>query len=220
MCQLEISMTIWNTHLSVITSILLAGATLTTPTTAHAQSPAVPSPSPPALSLTRLQVDAFAELLGEPKEVVWRRLLADPGLVPFAAAAAATRMERKSSGKTMTIVGFTILGVGLTAGYLIILSGISDSVNCSFDSACSQSNDGRITTGFVVGLVSTGVGLAIGIPGIVRMAKQTEVETEAVDRYQYAGVGRQPVFPPGYSSALPGGARAKALNLSLLSFKF
>jgi hypothetical protein len=62
--------------------------------------------------------------------------------------------------------------------------------------------------------------LAIGVPGIVRMAKQTEVETEAVDRYQYTGAGRQPIFPPGYSSALPGGARAKALNLSLLSFKF
>jgi hypothetical protein len=211
-------MTIWNTRLLIATSILVAGATLAMPAVARAQP--APSIAPPASSLTRLQVDAFAELLGEPKEVVWQRLLADPGLVPFAAAAADTRMERKSSGKTMTIVGFTILGVGLITGYLIILSGISDSMNCDFDSSCSQSNDGRITTGFVIGLVSTGVGLAIGVPGIVRMAKQTEVETEAVDRYQYTGAGRQPIFPPGYSSALPGGARAKALNLSLLSFKF
>ncbi len=213
-------MTIWNPRLLVITSILVASATLATPAVTRAQGQPAPSIAPPASALTRLQVDAFAELLGEPKDVVWRRLLADPGLVPLAAAAAETRMERKSSGKTMTIVGFTILGVGLVAGYLIVLSGISDGINCGYDSSCSQSNDGRITTGFAVGLVSTGVGLAIGIPGIVRMAKQTEVETEAVDRYQYTGTGQQPIFPPGYSSALPGGARGKALNLSLLSFKF
>jgi hypothetical protein len=213
-------MTIWSSRLLVITSILVASATLATPAVVHAQDQPAPFVAPPASSLTRLQVDAFAELLGEPKEVVWQRLLADPGLVPFAAAAADTRMERKSSGKTMTIVGFTILGVGLVAGYLIILSGISDSMNCGFDTSCNPNNDGRITTGFVIGLVSTGVGLAIGVPGIVRMAKQTEVETEAVDRYQYTGAGRQPVFPPGYSSALPGSASRKALNLSLLSFKF
>jgi len=33
-------------------------------------------------------------------------------------------------------------------------------------------------------VVSVGIGLGIGIPGIVKMARQSEEETEAVNRYQ------------------------------------
>jgi hypothetical protein len=175
-----------------------------------------------AQSLTPAQLEWFVQLIGEPLPVVWQHLVADPGLVPLAAAAANTRMERKGSGKTMTIAGFTILGVGVIAGYAIVLSALSDHLNnCAYDaSSCGNSSDGQIKLGFALILVSTGVGLALGIPGIVRMAKQTEVETAAVDRYQFPGWGRPPVYPPWQSSAVPVGAPRKNLNLSLLSFRF
>lgn len=221
---------------------LAACATVFVPQSARAQNGQVPahlpsvaqdasshlSPPPRGLapplaqSLTPVQVDWFVQLIGEPLPVVWQHLLADPGLVPLAAAAADTRMARKSSGKIMTIAGFTILGVGAIAGYVIVLSAFSDHLNsCAYESgSCGNSSDGQIKLGIALMLVSTGVGLALGIPGIVRMAKQTDVETAAVDRYQFSGWVRPPVYPPWQSSAVSIAAPRKTLNLSLLSFTF
>jgi len=188
----------------------------------HASSPQPGPESPLAPSLTPTQLEWFVQLIGDPMPVVWQHLVADPGLVPLAAAAANTRMERRNSGRTMTIAGFTILGVGSIAGYVLVLSALHDDLNnCDYGaSSCGNNSDGQVKLGIAIVLVSTGVGLALGIPGIVRMAKQTEVETAAVDRYQLPGLGRPPVYPPWQSSAAPVAAPRKALNLSLLSFTF
>jgi len=84
----------------------------------------------PTPTLTAIQLEKFAELIGEPQFVVSRNLQADPRLIPYAAAAADVRVERKSTGKIMTIVGFSILGVGAIAGYVIMLEGITQGLNC------------------------------------------------------------------------------------------
>ena len=235
-------MTKQNARWQFILGALVASATVLVQASAHAQSgqghpplpPASEAPSnhapaqghgaPLAQSLTPTQLEAFVQLIGEPMPVVWQHLVADPGLVPLAAAAADTRTERKSSGKTMTIAGFTILGVGAITGYVIVLLALRDDLNqCAYGSdSCGNGNssDGQIKLGVALALVSTGVGLALGIPGIIRMAKQTEVETAAVDRYQFPGWGRPPVNPPWQSSAGPAAVRSKPLSLSLLSFTF
>ena len=72
----------------------------------------------------------------------------------------------------------------------------------------------------VGGLVTAGLGLALAIPGIVRMARQTEVETQAVERYQRSQSSPPPIFPTGNARPLSGGSGGKSLCLSLLSFTF
>jgi hypothetical protein len=165
---------------------------------------------------------AFAELIGETKPVVWQRLLDDPGLAPLAAAAADARMARKSSGKALTIAGFTILGVGVGAGYFIMLSGITSTGNCSSDyysSSCGPNTD-RMLGGLAIGILSVGVGLAIGIPGIFNMTRPSEVENQATERYQAWGTGQPLVYPGAYSQAPSMRSPGRRLDLSLLSFRF
>jgi hypothetical protein len=168
-----------------------------------------PSPTP---SITPSQVDTFAELLGEPRERVEQRLLWDPGLVPLAAAAVDARRARKSQGKVMTIGGFTLLGVGAVVGFLVALSG---PLIC-WDAACQSEADARARSGEVIALASAGIGLALGIPGIVMLARQSEAEDKAVERYQISGVGA----PPGNSRVLSTGSAGKTFSVSLWSFAF
>jgi hypothetical protein len=175
----------------------------------------VAAPSP-TLSITPSQVDTFAELLGEPKETVEQRLLWDPGLAPLAAAAVDARLARKSQGKVMTIGGFTLLGVGVVAGLLVALSGPW----ICWDAACQSEADAHGESGEAIALASVGIGLALGIPGIVMLARQSEAETKAVDRYQVSRVGPRPAFPPGNSRALSTGAVGKTFSLSLWSCAF
>ena len=174
---------------------------------------AAPSPIP---SITPAQVDTFAELLGEPRERVEEHLLWDPGLAPLVAAAADARRARKSQGKAMTIGGFTLLGVGVVAGLLVALSGPW----ICWDAACQSEADARAHSGEAVALASVGLGLALGIPGIVMLARQSQAENQAVDRYQVSRVGPPSALPPGNSRALSTGAVGKTFSLSLWSFAF
>lgn len=205
---------------------LLALLILAIPAVALAQdatAPVAPVPAAPAMvppALTAAQLTAFSELMGEPKPVVWQRLLADPGLAPLAAAAADVRMERKSSGKTMTIVGFTILGVGGGVGYALLLSGAMSGDNCGYYESQCEPNTDRMLSGVMIGLLSVGVGLAIGIPGIIRMAKQTEIETQASDRYQAWGAGQPLLYPGQYSQTPSMRSPGRRFDLSLLSIRF
>jgi hypothetical protein len=178
--------------------------------------PALVAAPAPAPSITPSQVDAFAELSGEPRERVEQRLLWDPGLVPLVAAAVDARLARKSQGKVMTIGGFTLLGVGVLAGFLVALSG---PLIC-WDAECQREADSRSHSGEAVALASVGVGLALGIPGIVMLARQSEAEDKAVDRYQLFGAGPPTAFPSGNFRALSTGSAAKAFSLSLCSFVF
>lgn len=173
-------MTVRKAHL--LASCLTVALAFAIPTLARAQGGGVPLASVPAApALTAAQLTAFAELIGETKPVVWQRLLADPDLAPLAAAAADARMERKSSGKALTIAGFTILGVGVGVGYVIMFSGIASAGDCSYGNSCGPNTD-RMLGGLAVGVLSVGVGLAIGIPGIFRMSSPSEVETQATER--------------------------------------
>ena len=63
--------------------------------------------------------------------------------------------------------------------------------------------EGQGVPGLVVMLVSETIGLAMAIPGIVKMASQSEAETEASARYHpvaalRAGMPETPMHPTGF----------------------
>jgi hypothetical protein len=167
---------------------------------------------PAARSLTDKQFDTFVELVGDSESVVWQRLLADPGLVPLAAAAANARTNRRRNATGMMAVGFTIVGLGSTIT-LFLLAGGPD-----VDGACSASagkSSCLKVEGFFVG--SLVVGLALAIPGLVKMARETEIERGAVERYQSPGI-LLPSTP--LASNLTSASPRKSLQVPLLSFLF
>lgn len=222
---------LWSVPSSILAAVLLL------PVPVRAQTTPLPQMAPPSLpasdgilgswaanapiQITQPQLDAFAELIGEPRPVVLQRLAVDPGLVPLAIAAADARMARKSSGKTRTIVGFTLLGVGEAAGFAIILSTFGDTNNCTnnsyYDGSCGSNMGARYLIALLVAAAASGVGLGIGIPGIISMARESEVETAAVDRYQNL---RLSAPPPAYAPAQSASPSAKTLKVPLLSFSF
>jgi hypothetical protein len=208
---------------SPIVLSLALGAVLAAPGATWAQAPAARPgslPRPPAMSLTPEQLDAFVELTGDPKPVVWQRLLADPGLVPFAAAAGDARLERRSSGKTMTIAGFTILGVGTGVGYGIFLWGFASGIDCSNYAGTCEPSKTKMLGGLVLMVASLATGLSLGIPGIIRMVRASEAENEASGRYQTPGLPQLPAYPAAYSPPMTLRAPAIPLSLPLLSFRF
>ncbi len=168
--------------------------------------------------MTAEQFFYFSELVGEPRPVVWQRLQADPTLVPLAVAAADARRERRSSGKTRMAVGFSIFGVGGITGYVVMLSALATECDYDYDygtRSCGDRMGNRFLLGALIVVASAGLGLGVGIPGIVGMARRSEAETAAVDRYQYP----RTLMPSHYArvgSAVPG----FALKLPLLSLCF
>jgi hypothetical protein len=196
---------------AVAVSMALA-ALLAMPGVVRGQGPAEPL----ARSLTADQLDAFVELTGDAKPLVWQRLLADPGLVRYAAAAADARLERRASGKTMTIVGFTVLGVGAAAGYGLFLWGLSQGI-CDYGTSC-HANESMMLSGVLLALASIAVGCSVGIPGIIRMVRPSEAENEASGRYQTPGLPPMPGYPTPYPHSLrlrPAGTLVSAPILTL-----
>jgi hypothetical protein len=181
-----------------------------------------PAPGPSAISQTRPaitaeQLNAFAELTGDPRPVVWQRLKLDPGMVPFAVAAANARMDRRASGKIRAAVGFTIFGVGGIAGCLIALSGLGVTCDNWDNSACASQVWRRLVIGLVVIAASAGVGLPIGIPGIASMLRSSEAERIATDRYQKPQI---PMPSPGSSPGHSGLPSVRTFRVPLLSLSF
>jgi len=135
-------------------------------------------------ALTRPQLDAFARVVGDDTDVVAQRLASDPGLLPLAAAAADARLARRHSGATLTTAGFLVLGVGLLGGGVLIVSGLTPS-GCGWEepNCGGGDNDGTVHAGFAALLVGLVAGPALAIPGLVKLARTTQVEADALERY-------------------------------------
>jgi hypothetical protein len=159
--------------------------------------------------LTKEQFAAFAEMLGEPRAVIWQRLQVDPTLASSAVAAAEARLQRKRTGKMHTAVGFSIFGVGAITGYILISTAFQP-----VGGGVSIADD-RIALGLVVLAASAGVGLPLGIDGIVKMSRQSEAETATLERYQKPQMPSALSLDGSASSAAPTGYSVKVPLLSL-----
>jgi cell division septation protein DedD len=154
------------------------------PPTAPSAAPMVPFAPRPAreLNLTDEQIQRFSDITGDEESVVRMRLSSNPRLVPLAAAAADARAKRKSTGKILTITGGALLAVGFVVGVaLIVASPEYATNNTNYDSNNQPSNEAM--AGTLVMLGGAAVGLALGIPGVLKLARFSDEEREAVDAY-------------------------------------
>jgi hypothetical protein len=136
---------------------------------------AAPAPSLPVPVMTASQIEAFGQLVGEPQGVVSRHLQLDPGLIPLAVDAANEHTRRKRSGRIRAWVGFSIFGAGAIVGDVVMES--TDTMGCDVQqNACLSERGDRLALGIIFAVVSASVGLGIGIPGLVRMGKQSQAE--------------------------------------------
>jgi hypothetical protein len=110
-------------------------------------------------------------------------------MVSLAAAAADARASRRSSGKAMTIIGFTILGVGEIAGAYIL-------VTTPGYPQIQSGHGNRVLLSAGVALGAAAFGLALAIPGIMKMSSPTEVEQQALDAYSPGWRDISLQFPP------------------------
>jgi hypothetical protein len=125
--------------------------------------------------VTAEQLQAFADLTGDSPQTISLRLSRDANLGPLIVSAAEARKSRKGTGLVMAIVGFTILGVGEAVGSYIMYT------TPGYPNI--EGHEGQFYKGAAIGLGSLAVGLALGIPGIVKMAAPGEEETAALDYY-------------------------------------
>ena len=201
-------------------SVFALGLGLVVPATVSAQANSTPQPR----RLSQAQMDVFAAVVDEDVSVVERRLLWDPSLGQFAAAAADARVSRRRLGTAMTVGGFATMGLGLLVGGVMWVSGIRLFSDCPYEggSNCqSPGNDeAQMHNGVVVALASTVVGLAFGIPGVVMLRGTSEAEKDAIQQYRAREYWPRPIAPAPYSRAFPGATPGKAFNLSLLSVPF
>lgn len=173
-----------------------SAAPVTTYTPMLPAAPPLPSPPPvppvpnllPPPALTPVQLAAMADLFSAPSEEVMQRLRLDPGLAALALAAAQHEKERERKGKVMTGLGWTMVGVGLTAA---VASFISPGFSISCGDGC-QTTENRMEGADkvrAVALVSVALGLGIAIPGMVVLGKTSDIENQAIRRYQRLAPG-------------------------------
>lgn len=133
---------------------------------------------PAEAKLTPEQMKAFSDLVGDSPRRVSARLAIDANLAPIAIPAADERISRKRVGTALTVIGFGILGVGGLVGSAIMVT------TPGYPVASKMSGHmNRFYLGLGIGLASTAVGLAMGIPGIMKMAGESEEEEQARDYY-------------------------------------
>jgi hypothetical protein len=154
----------------------------------------------------------FAKLVGDPESVISQHLLTNPGLAPYAAAAADARMKRRSTGVTLTVGGFSLLGAGVIAGSIVYLSGRNSST-CEGD-VCESSSSGSLI-GLAVATASAVVGLAFAVPGLVKLFSQSETETAAAERYKSSRA-----LPPAIPTSSSARSQGKLVSVPLFTSAF
>ncbi len=156
---------------TVIASLtfVAAGALSLISTAAMAQEP-VPVETPEKLS-------TLSAVVGAPPEEVSARLKTDPTLSSMAEKALDARSSRKRTGTVLAVIGFTIVGVGDLVGAAIIVTapGYPNLTDEGWNQAL---------IGLGVGVASIGVGLALGIPGVIKVVRASESERQLGDYYQ------------------------------------
>jgi hypothetical protein len=171
-------------------------------------------------TLSRAELDAFADLVKEAPYFVAGRLYSNPDWLPLASEAAEARMHRLGRGKAMTTVAVPALLIGgaLLVGYAIHEANW-DSSRCSQDDQSGCDFHGIL---LVYGGISLATGLVLGGVGLYDLTRLTDAEYRALDRYAPgSGVRPPPSWTPNSDSfARLGGSLGKSFRVPLLAFRF
>jgi hypothetical protein len=140
----------------------------------------------------------MVQLFSAPGEEVMQRLWLDPGLAPLALEAAERARTRKRNGKVMTILGWTTAGLGLTT---LAMSFMPTGFTMSCGDGCQTTENRPAGMDKVRGIAifSFALGLGVAIPGMAAMARTSDIEKQAIRRYQQLGPG----LPRPPAAAMP-----------------
>jgi hypothetical protein len=184
---------------------------------------AASSPSSPvAHIITAPALDAMADLFSATPDEVSERLRIDPGLVDIGIEAAQQSKKRGRTGKAMTTIGWTIVGLGLTVAFGMSIQAGFDGMalwgDC--DIKCQDARANGESRAFAVGLASLVAGIAIAIPGMLMLRHASEREKQAILRYHQKDANRPTLSTQSPSSAasLPSQGKNVALPMLRLSF--
>ena len=202
-----------------VLSFFVGGLVLVLPLSAYAQIPLPPEPPRPSpvRALTLEQVESFGAVVSETEAEVAQTLLGHPELIPVAAAAADARDQRKHTGKVLTAMGFGTLGVGLVAA---VLTAHSAPLICFDDEACRQQQQNASLSAQILAITGASIGLALAVPGFVKMAKDSDIELDAVRRYRAVKPEAMPPSPWDPTRRQAGNLMRPLASLSLLTFRF
>jgi hypothetical protein len=160
----------------------------------------------PAVSLTTEQLETLSDIVDDRGDHVLERLRLDPGLTPMAIEAIDAHDQRKSAGKALLVTGIVILVATDIAAVVIIAT----TPNYPF----IESNQGwaQLGAGLAVGVAGAAVGLAFGIPGVIKLAKHSDEETRLVEHYRPSS--DSPSAAPAPPVSLNGAFRVPLVALS------
>ncbi len=128
-------------------------------------------------------------------------MAADPELAAVAGPAADRRRSRRSTGLALTVTGFGILIISDLVGAAIIVTTPGYPV-------IEPSDDDQVLLGLGVAAAGAVVGLNIGIPGVVTLARTSEVEAQAYDRYWNIPDATTPLPAAAPAATVPPTSRA------------
>ena len=180
------------------------------PSAAAADSPAT---APPTVAHTAI----FAEIADDTPASVTQRLRGDAALGPLVVAAADAHEERRRTGKVLVITGGVIFGVSDVAGAIVILT------TPGYPFVQSQ-DDARVVLGLAIAVVGIAAGLALVVPGILKLAKHSDEEKRAVEYYAPPAStlpqAPAPIGPPSAPPPPPTTQPIFTMSLPLVSFTF
>jgi len=190
-----------------------------------ARPPSTPQAPPQSLSLlasptiTAAQLEAIAELFSAPREEVRQRLQLDPELVVLALEAARRGKEREQRGKVMTGLGWTLVGVGLSVAVGILMNP-SFSMSCGDGCQTTKNKVAGEDTFLAVAFGWVALGLGVAIPGMFVLRQTSDIENQAVLRYQLLDPERSRTPPRPIANAVFHVSTGRSFQFPLLSFRF
>ena len=161
----------------------------------------------------------MADLFSASREEVMRHLILDPGLAPLALEAAAKSKQREHTGAAMTAIGWTLVGVGLTVAAAALMP---QGFTMSCGDGCETTENKVDGQGKIVG-VSFGaavLGLAVAVPGMTMLRKTSDIENQAISRYQQKDTEASRAPARSYSGSASLASPRRGFQIPLLSFRF
>lgn len=195
----------------------------TQPTTSGAAIDAATVPAKPSEGAfpqghapTKEQIATFSRMVRQSKAAIAARVESDGAARDLVLRAVEARESRRGTGRALVIAGASLLVIGNIAGPVIVFT-------APRYPTVDENIAGRVLLGLGVSVVSTAVGFALGVPGVLKLARTGDVERQAIEDYREAeasSVERPLPRATPVTRAGSSGAPRAALVLPVVSLSF